>query len=1064
MIFGSAMMAVNKELTCKFKQFRALFGATGLVCYKKVTILAILLLVIRFGLPGAFAGDLQVRSWYAEDGLPNNTVTALAQTPDGNLWIGTPDGLVRFDGDSFKSIGAVAHAGMLEDSNVVGLAVDHGGNLWIVGAAGAITEFSGGELRVRFRPIKAAPSDMRFTGLRYVSQDLTAANWRNLNSLFAIDAGGSIWATTITGDVIQFSGTDAPVSWPLSHFPDGPVLGLANDAAGRVWMLKGTNACIYENDRWTFTTTNGLPYMSKMLCLAPAGGFWTTKKNSDRAVANLMSKDGNAWDMFSTPIPTDPLGYPDSAMLQDRQGRLWLAAPTEGLYVKPPAGDWSRVQMKGPLAKCVVRCLFEDERGSIWVGTDEEGLHQILDPLVQMVMLPPDATDVHLTTVCAAGNGDIWMGTDKGLYRQRAGRAGSVNEVAQFHRQNVYTVLEDSRTNLWIGTKNGIYRQTAAERGNAGFETILNVNGGGILALYEDQKRDIWAGGFLGRIYHFHDGTNDFVCKPPGRNALTICCLTEDAPGHILAISRWDGLWQARGKELVKVDSINPQTDTGSQMNAIGRICAVLSDPDHVLWIGTFGNGLFRWYNGRLDQFTVADGLPDNGILGLKEDGEGNLWLSSRNGIFGCSRSRLNSYMRNQSAPLVCMQLGMIEGMGDRECTGAGQPVIARGPDGRFWVATTVGAAGFSPAIVTKVVSTPQVTIENFDVDGHTVGGSNARIPASAQHFEFQYSAPELTAPQKLHFRYWLEGLDQTWTDAGASRVAVYNRLPAGDYRFRVMVGGEDGVWREAPNAISLRVVPHFWQTLWFQALAVAGTVALISGGVVMNIRRKMRRSLERMETQRAVEQVRQRITRDLHDELGSAITEIIQIGDLTLQPEPGEEILRVKMKTIMNCVRQLSITVDEIVWTMSSRHDTLPSLVGYLSNHAQEFFRYSNIRCRLDVSKNLPEVLVNSQTRHNLFLATKEALNNVAKHSRATEVILRAHYAEQVLRVAIEDNGRGFDTASDRAGEGLANMRERLQALGGETVFTSGPGRGAIVTFTVDLIRAPVLEAQINA
>jgi ligand-binding sensor domain-containing protein/signal transduction histidine kinase len=1063
MIFGSAMMAVDKELTCKFKRFRAFLRAPGLVCYRRVTILAILLLVIRFGLPDAFAGDFQVRSWYAEDGLPNNTVNALAQSRDGNLWIGTPKGLVRFDGNSFKSIGAVAHAGTLEDSNVVGLAVDHSGNLWIAGASGAITEFSSGELLVRFRPAKTAPNDMRFTGLRYVSQDSTAANWRNLNSLFATDAEGAIWATTIAGDVIRFNGADGPMKWPLTRFPGGPVLGLANDDAGRVWMLKGTNACVYESGRWTFTTTNGLPYMSKMLCLAPSGGFWTTRKNSERAVANLTRKHGDIWDLLSTPIPTDPLGYPDSAMLQDRQGRLWLAAPTEGIYEKPSNGDWSRVQAAGPLAKCVVRCLFEDERGSIWVGTDEEGLHQVLDPLVQMVMLPPDATDVHLTTVCAADNGDIWMGTDKGLYRQKAGRAGFVNEVPQFHRQNVYTMLEDSQTNLWIGTKNGIYRQTAAERGNANFETILNLGGGGNLALYEDQKRDIWAGGFQGKIFHFHDGTNDFVCKPPGRNTLAICCLTEDAPGHVLAISRWDGLWQARGKELVKVDSVNPQTDTGSQMNAIGRVCAVLSDSDHVLWIGTFGNGLFRWYNGRLDQFTVADGLPDNGILGLKEDDEGNLWLSSRNGIYGCSRRRLNNYVRNQSAPLVCMQLGLNEGMADRECTGAGQPVIARGPDGRFWVATTVGAAGFFPATVTKVVSTPQVTIENFDVDGHTVGGSNARIPASARHFEFQYSAPELTAPQKLHFRYWLEGLDQTWTDAGVSRVAVYNKLPAGDYRFRVMVGGEDGVWHEAQNTISLRVVPHFWQTLWFQALAAAGTVALISGGVVMNIRRKMRRSLERMETQQAVEQVRQRITRDLHDELGSAITEIIQIGDLSLQPEPGEEMLRLKMKVIMNLIRHLSITVDEIVWTMSSRHDTLPSLVGYISNHAQEFFRYSNISCRLDVSKTLPAVMVNSQTRHNLFLATKEALNNVAKHSRATEVILRAHYTEQMLRVSIEDNGQGFDADSDRAGEGLANMRERLQALGGETTFTSGPGCNTAVTFTLDLTQALALQTQAN-
>jgi len=995
------------------------------------------------------AEEFQVRSWYAEDGLPHNTISALAQTRDGCLWIGTPQGLVRFDGDSFKPIGAAGYTGTLEDSNVVSLVVDHAGNLWIASASGLITEFSENKFNLRYRPSKAAPNDFKYTGLRFLDPDAAAENWRNLNSIFAVDDGGNLWATTITGEIIQFNGSNAPTTMSLSNFPSGRVLGLANDPAGRVWMLKGTHACVRETGQWEFSTEVGFTNFTKIFCSVSGGGFWTARNPRPHILVDLVQKNGAEWNLTSTPIPANALDYPVSAMLQDRRGRLWLAVPTEGIYVKTPDADWARVQIKGPLAKCVVRCLFEDNRGGIWVGTQEKGLHQILDPLVQMVMLPPEAADVHATTVCATKDGAIWIGTDKGLYGQKPGESESVDEVREFRRQNVYAVMEDSRTNLWVGTKNGI-----SLRKNYEFKRILAVTNGGVLALYEDRQGDVWAGGFQGAIFHFHDGTNDFTCKSADTNNLSICCLTEGNQGEIFAITRWNGFWRVRGKELVKVESVDPQVDASPQMDAVGRVCAVLCDQDQALWFGTFGNGIFRWSHGKLKQFTMTDGLPDNGILGLKEDGQGNLWMSSRNGIFGCSRQQLNNHVRNQTTPLVCMQLGLDEGLADRECTGAGQPVIARGPDGCFWVATTVGAAGFDPAMITKVVSTPEVIIETLNVDGHITAGVNMRIPASARHFEFQYSAPELTAPKKLHFRYNLEGLDQTWTDAGASRLAVYNRLPAGQYRFRVMVCGEDGVWREAKNAITLRIVPPFWQTWWFQALIITGIVPFIFGMIALNIRRRMRRSLERLETQRAVEAVRQRITRDLHDELGSAITEILQVGDLTLQPKPGPEILRLKLKTVMSLLRQLSITVSEITWTMSSRNDTLPSLVGYISNHAQEFFRYSNIRCRLDVTKNLPGVMVSSQTRHNLFLAVKEALNNIAKHSGANEVILRAHYAEPMLQISIEDNGRGFEAAIHPRGEGLANMQTRLNALKGEIKIFSQAGRGTTVQFTLDLSR----------
>jgi signal transduction histidine kinase/streptogramin lyase len=875
--------------------------------------------------------------------------------------------------------------------------------------------------------------------------------WQNFDSIFALDGAGTVWARTITGKVIRFAGPGMPVAVPPGNLPGGEVRGLLNDGVGRVWLVKGTNVCIFEDGQWRFSTADRVPRSGEMLCPSRDVGFWTAEVSGSTAFAKRLEyESGEGWSSLSLPIPTTPVHAPVSAMLQDRKGRLWLGVTWAGVYVKQRDGEWRHVQATGPLAKCTAVSFFEDRQGSIWVGTLGEGLSQILDPSVQMELLPPEAADVHATTVCAAQDGGLWMGTDKGLYCRPPGELSRVSAVKELSGESIFTVLEDSRTNLWVGTLSGIFR-----REGSGFKKILTLPVwlGGIVALYEDRAGDIWAGGPHSSLLHLRRGSNEATFEPiagPLSLNLYICSLAEDRQGQIWVAATMGGLWRVDGKQLVRA---GPQFDA-IDLNTHPLLC----DTDGTLWIGTYGHGLYRWSNHQLQHFTTDDGLPDDVILGLMGDDQGNLWMSSHNGIFGCSRRQLAEYGGGQSPRLLCRHLGLDEGLADRECTGPGQPVIARGPDGRFWAATMVGAAGFAPGVLARTASAAEVRLEALNVDGHVLlpGVQGYRVPASSRHFEFHYSAPELAVPKALRFRYRLDGLDQNWVEAGSGRLASYSRLLPGEYQFRVMAGGEDGLWREAKARVNLQVVPEFWQTVWFRTLGVVTIVIALVAAVVFYERRKARRRLERMEAQQAVERVRQGIARDLHDELGSAITEIIQLGDLTLQPEPVPEVLQYSVKSMTARLRQLGITLDEIVWTMSSRNDTLPNLAGYISNHAQEFFRHSGIVCRLDVTKNLPNLMVNSQTRHNLFLAVKEALNNVAKHSGAKEVLVRMHYADSALQVSIEDNGRGFDAAADQGGHGLPNMRERLREVGGRVEFLSQPGRGGKVVFTLSLSVPP--------
>ena len=987
----------------------------------------------------AVAQDFQVRSWHIEQGLPDGTVTALAQTPDGYLWVGTRKGLVRFDGVSFKRVGDEG-ATRLQDPSVIGLLVDHRGGLWIASESGLITQFAEGEFRVRYQPPATAPGGSALTGRGPVP---TA--WRprmsSLN-LLAVEATGAVWVLNIRGGVLRFAGSGPPAAVPLAELPAGEVRALLSDKAGRVWMLKGNCVCVFEDGRWQRLPAAVVGNSSGIIGSAGDRGVWIDDRLGEEGFMKLLQHKGNeSWDSLRLALPNRSRQPSVTDVMEDRQGRLWLAMRWGGVYAKAPESGWSRVQALGPLSRCVVLALLEDQDGNVWAGAVGEGLHQVVSPSVKMVMPPPEASDAFVRSVSAESRGGLWLGTSKGLYHWDHGQYSTILMSEALAEDSIQAVLEDAQTNLWVGTSSGLFR-----RDTSGFERVTHVRGSDapFLALFQDRAGQLWAGGNAALLC-WRGSTNWWVFGPADQKLkLDIRCLTEDAQGAIWAAAYGNGLWRTQDQQLVPA---GPAFASLTQ-----DVRSVLFDEEGVLWVGTLHHGLFRWSQGELRHYTMADGLPGDSIIGLTGDDRGNLWITSDNGMMGCARKQLADYVPGQSAPVLCWRLGPTEGLANRGCSGGGQPVISRAPDGRLWAANMVGAAGFRPDEVTHRASTPRVRIETLSADGATLRpvGEQFSARASTRRFEFGYSSPELASPQVVRFRYRLDGLDRTWVEAGANRVAFYSQLLPGEYRFRVMAGGADGSWHEGEQPLRLNIVPPFWQTGWFRSLGFAGAVAAVVGGVAVHERRKARRRLARLEAQQAMERERRRIAQDLHDELGGSITEIVQLGDLTLQPEAGLETLRSCVTTMTRQGRQLAIALDETVWTVNPRNDTLLNLTGYISNHAQEFFRYSGIKCNLDVASDLPNMVVNAQIRHNLFLAVKEAFNNVAKHSGARQVWLRIHCAATALRISIEDNGRGFDLGAAGGGEGLTNMRERLQAAKGTAEFLSQIGQGTTVVFTL--------------
>jgi signal transduction histidine kinase len=316
---------------------------------------------------------------------------------------------------------------------------------------------------------------------------------------------------------------------------------------------------------------------------------------------------------------------------------------------------------------------------------------------------------------------------------------------------------------------------------------------------------------------------------------------------------------------------------------------------------------------------------------------------------------------------------------------------------------------------------------------------------------ELRYTALSFCDPQHVRFRYRLEKVDSQWVEAGVRRSAYYSHLQPGDYHFQVLACNNDGVWNQTGAPLALVVQPHLWQTWWFAPCCWVGGLSSIGAATLTGLRRRHRARIQTLERERLVERERGRIARDLHDDLGSGLTDIGTTSalaqDHSVPPDEAREYLREISQRSTDMVGAL----DEIVWAINPKNDDLGSLATYFSQFAERFVRLTSLRCRFEISEALPPLPLDAEQRHSLFLAFKEALQNAVKHSAGSSLRVSISVEGLKLVIIVEDNGRGFVPGTPEPGaDGLRNMRERLEQLGGQCDIASTPGQGTRVKFTV--------------
>jgi signal transduction histidine kinase/ligand-binding sensor domain-containing protein len=976
--------------------------------------------------------SVTVRNWDVDAGLLSPRVYAVAHTQDGYVWAATYAGLSRFDGVEFTTLTPVEEPA-LGSAIVTSLAVDASGMLWVG------TE--GGHLSTRgqrgFEPVVIPEiAGFRITAIRP-------------------QPDGSVWLAC-RGGVVRVAGTATRVYGEADGLLNAEIRDLVIDCEGTAWALAG--GCLHrlEGDRWVKLQLEGLQWWDiTAIATAAAGGVWCAEKaghlpNGRASRVVRVTRDGRPASAEVGSWPINPERSLIDAIREDSAGRLWCATRGAGLHCRVAAGQWWTVGEGTSLARADGISFSVDPHADVWIGTRSNGIYQVGSVFVRVIRLPDQLQDYVVTSVAATNDGGMWAGTDGGgvvLWRDGKAEIFSLDQGLPSTRISALGTGDSNR--LYAATEGGL----AALEGGRFVSVALgrDPRRPGCECFFADGGNGLWVG-TREATFHVDDTGARAIPRRDGQPLLAIC-FTRDSTGRLLALDRIGTLFEHVDGVFVELVVEAAEPFPG------GR--ALVADQAGGVWIGSYGSGLARLVDGRLRRWSQqANGLPSSHVIALVET-DGVVWAGSENGIYGCP---VETFARSlDGEQMAVWRVTQPDGLPGKLCTARRQPAACTTPEGMIWMPNGGAVAGFRPADAMSPLPVFPPRVERAWADGVAVGlgaGGELTLPAGTRRLEFRVTSPNTVAPHRLAFRHRLVGFDDGWVGIEGRRVASYTGVPPGDYRLQVEVRGPNGFWQPMAENLAVRVPPRFWQRREVQAAAGVLVVCLVAGAVWIGERWRSQRRFEQIRIEQARDQERQRIARDIHDDIGSGLTEITMLSHLAVRRAGDGEAVE-SIQRIEDRARQLTRSMDEVVWAINPRNDSLEGFITYFHRWAQAFLSNAGLRVRWDLPLEPTEAPLAAEVRHQLLLACKEAVTNVVKHAGADEVCISCRPRATGLEILIQDDGRGFSpNESDTGRLGLGNLRARLAALGGSCELDSATGRGTSVRFVVTTDRQSAVTA----
>ena len=967
------------------------------------------------------------RSWSAREGLPA-PVRALAQTPDGYLWVGTEAGLYRFDGVRFTAMDSGGE-GHPHSPTVLSLLAARDGNLWVGFGSGGVARLLGNEV-THFSEAQGTPPG-------------------SVQSL-AEDASGAIWAASEYGLSRLVNGRWDRIGTNWSYDAPG-AQSLLVDADGTLWVatdgrefpnspdsVRRNRILTLPKGATRFVSTREAVGMVRAIINGPDRTVWVAE-TSGNEVRRFRGGQERPW--------TFPVQGPMCLQFAN-DGSLWVGLLDHGLgrHGSLAPGSLERFDVHDRLSGPSVLSILKDREGTVWVGTSG-GLDSFTQPKVAPFSEAEGLSPDQRLAVVATPDGTVWFAgySDDVVSRYRDGRFVNTRlpRYDPSETTRILAMYTDPAGQLWLG---GSFQLAYERQDSFSFLRIPGVKAGSMVeGLAQDRRGDLWVtltgGDGVGRILHRRAGQwSDARARftlPPYRARV----LLGDSGGRI-----WLGF---ENGEVAVLDNERLRTYSAADGLRSRKVLLLAQDRRGRIWAGG-DSGLARLDGERFVTLTEASGLPGSSVSALVEDDRGDVWIAGSLGILRVSPEELDRAVTRPGYRMKGMLLDASDGLRGLPRQREPFPTAARATNGLLWFSTNAGAAAVDPAVYATNPVPPPVTIERLVVDDRVapaVGGT--RLPPGTRSVEFQYAGLSLVAPEKVRFRYKLEGHDPDWRGPVAERSATYTNLPPGTFRFRVLAANDDGLWNEAGATLDLTLEPAFHQTRVFLFLCTLLVGALL--WTAYRLRLAQVRSRIQLQFRERFEE-RTRIAQELHDTLFQGFLSASMQLHVAAQQLPGESSVRAALDRILGLMKGVIDQGRSALKTLRSADAGREDLEHAFSHVREELPGGREIDFRiLEAGKVRP---LDPNARDEVYRIGREALLNAFRHSGASHVEVEIEFARKGLRVAVRDDGRGIAPdflSSGRDGHfGLVGMHERARSLGGRLRIWSREGGGTEVELAI--------------
>ena len=948
--------------------------------------------------------------WGTDRGFPPGPVYAIAQSSDGYLWIGTKSGLVRFDGMHFSLMRD--SPALLDSGSVLGLTPDRDGNLWVRLEGSVLLRYRDGVFNVPSSP--PAPKLL-----------ITASN--------QTIQGDLLISTTDVGTKV-FRGNRFEIAADSSALTDWPLLAAAQTSDGSIWA--GTITGLFRlNKGQTSSVAVGVPDLKVNCLLADRNGsLWIGTDDG------IFRWDGNKITTAGMPESLNHLQV--LAILRDRDGNIWIGTDS-GLLRLDDRGVSSLDQGDGRSHEAVT-ALFEDREGNLWIGSDSS-LERLRDSAFVTYSRPEGLPTEGSNPVFVDSENRMWFPpVDGGLWWLKDGRHGHVTGEGLEH--DVIYSIAGRNGEVWVGRGRGGLTEIRYERGVFSTRSYTQASGlaqNSVYSVYLARDGTVWAGTLSGGVSALRSGRFTNYTVADG--------LASDTVASILETSD-ETMWFATPNGLSALSKGSWRTYRSGDGLPSENVNCLFEDSAGVLWAGTASGLAFHTQRG-FQVPRVSAGYLHAQILGLAEDRYGALWIATSNNVLQVNREKL---LRGTLTEDDVRDYGLEDGLRGVQGVKRDRSVVAD-PAGRIWFSLDRGISVVDPGRLTRNSVPPIVHIETISVDESLIGKRGAiHVPGGKRRVTLGFTGLGLSVPERVSFRYFLEGVDHGWSDPATTREAPYTNLSPGRYRFRVIARNPNGIWSDHDAAIEFHVDPLFWQTLWFRASCVAAFLALL--WVLYRYRVHQMARVFNVRLEERVDE-RTRIARELHDTLlqsfqGSLIQMQAARNTFSRRPEQAGQTLDDAIIMAEGAISESRDAIQGLRSQPASQGD-LAELLTVAGQDLARSDEASGSRVSFRVTVEGERRDLDPFFQDEAYRIARELLRNAFRHARARHIEAEIRYDDRLFRIRIRDDGKGIEPDTLKAGGsaghwGLPGMRERAKRIGAQLTFWSGAGAGTEVELNI--------------